>query len=489
MEKNFIPKLETEKYLIGSFDAYLDTTKQLIKNNQNLTDEEVDALLKGMPTNYRAAIVDRNGEYVGYIGLYAVDAKNDMASLRFETNKELHAHDREEILEEFYSYIVDSLNITDIPELVYVSNEGKKAEKSKIIPSSNVVMANDILVPGVSEEDLAKFKEQGYTIPTLQFPFTIKANDRTIGIIGLSSLIWSNKRANLNIFLDKELGDDVAKELSSMLIDDYINYVHASKVHNITLSVNASNKPMLDVLNGTKMSYYGTIPFGAINGDTVESNLMFQHIPNMKKENGIYVPDNKIAPVSLINTGKTEMSEKIELGNGFKMVRPSAFEKEGIDANHVIDGHVSAMQERNKFTIPLGEDKYFLQRGNGNYGLSKAVMNFSYVVLDENNNYAGYVNILRTNSDGKNVEIEIGIDPKAQRKGLGTMAISKFYDELFSMGAASVTSSVFEFNEPSIRLHEKVAELNGIRLESYYINGRQWDMNVYSQVNEKIKKL
>ena len=51
MEKNFIPKLETEKYLIGSFDAYLDTTKQLIKNNQNLTDEEVDALLKGMPTN------------------------------------------------------------------------------------------------------------------------------------------------------------------------------------------------------------------------------------------------------------------------------------------------------------------------------------------------------------------------------------------------------------------------------------------------------
>ena len=142
------------------------------------------------------------------------------------------------------------------------------------------------------------------------------------------------------------------------------------------------------------------------------------------------------------------------------------------------------MQNRDDFTIPLGEDKYFLQRENGNYGISKALMNYSYIVLDENNNYAGYINILRSNANGKNVEVEIGIDPKMQHKGLGTVVINRFYDELFSTGVASVTSTVFEFNNPSIRLHEKVAELNGIRLESYYINGKLWDMNIYSKTND-----
>ena len=32
------------------------------------------------------------------------------------------------------------------------------------------------------------------------------------------------------------------------------------------------------------------------------------------------------------------------------------------------------------------------------------------------------------------------------------------------------------FNNPSIKLHEKVAQLNGIRLESYYINSKFWNM-------------
>ena len=65
--------------------------------------------------------------------------------------------------------------------------------------------------------------------------------------------------------------------------------------------------------------------------------------------------------------------------------------------------------------------------------------------------------------------------------------MNAFYDELFSMGVASVTSSVFSFNEPSIRLHEKVAMLNGIRLESYYVNGKLWDMSIYSKVNSSIE--
>ena len=487
MNENFIAKLQTNNYLIGSFDAYIELSKELIKSNSGISDEEVETILKSMPTTYRAAITNKSGDYIGYIGLYNVDAKNNTSSIRFEVNNDLSKDDKNEILNEFKKYLSDSLNITEIEELMYTTNKQTEVEKKEIVPSSNIIISNELLIPGISEQDLEKFS-QDYTIPKLQLPFTIKNNDRTIGIIGLSSLIWSNKRANLNIFLDKGLGDDISNELSGYIIDDYINYVHNSNVHNITLSVNGSNKNMLEILNNTNMNYYGQIPFAAINGNNIESNLMFQHIPNMKKERGILIPDNNSISLSSLDTDKKELSERIDLGNGFKMISPKSFEKEGIDSNKVLQEHIKAMQNREGFTVPLGEDKYFLQKGNGNYGISKALMNYSYVVLDENNSYSGYINILRSNANGKNAEVEIGIDPKLQHKGLGTVVINRFYDELFSTGVASVTSAVFEFNNPSIKLHEKVAELNGIRLESYYVNGKLWNMNLYSKTNSIIEE-
>ena len=487
MRENFITKFETNNYLIGSFDAYIDITKNMIKENSTVTDEEVETILKGMPTTYRAAITNKDGEYVGYIGLYDVDAKNSRSSIRFEVNKDLNEEDKDEILNEYTKYLSDSLNITEIQEIIYKAKNKMEIGKKAVVPSCNIILANELLTPGVSEEDLESFSKD-YSIPKLQLPFTIKNNDRTIGIIGLSNLIWSNKRANLNIFLDKSLGSDISNELSGYIIDDYINYVHKSNVHNVTLSVNGSNEDMLNLLNKTNMNYYGTIPYGMINGENIESNMMFQHIPYMTKENGIIIPDNKSIKVASLDTEKKEMQNQIDLKNGYKMVKPSTFENKNIDANKVLEGHIKAMQNRDDFTIPLGEDKYILQKGNGNYGISKAFMNYSYIILDENNNYSGYINILRSNANGKNVEIEIGVDPTLQHKGLGTEIINKFYDELFSTGVASVTSSVFEFNNPSIRLHEKVAELNGVRLESYYINGKLWDMNYYSKTNDIIEQ-
>lgn len=487
MNENFIAKLQTDKYLIGSFDAYIELSKELIKNNSNISDEEVDTILKSMPTTYRAAITNKTGDYIGYIGLYNVDAKNNTSSIRFEVNENLEKEDKNEVLNEFKKYLFDSLNITEIEELIYKTTEQTEIEKKELVPNSNIIIPSRFLMPGVLEEDLERFSQE-YTIPKLQLPFTIKSSDRTIGIIGLSNIIWSNKRANLNIFLDKELGDDITKELSGYIINDYINYVHNSKVHNITLSVNGSNKNMIEILKDTNMSYYGLIPFAAINGDRLESNLMFQHIPNMKKEKGIFIPENKSISLSSLNTDKKELSPKVDLGNDFKMVSPKSFEKESIDFNKILQSHITAMQNRDKFTIPLGEDKYILQKGNGNYGISKALMNYSYVILDANNDYSGYINILRSNANGKNVELEIGIDPKLQHKGLGSTVINQFYDELFSTGVASVTSAIFEFNNPSIKLHEKVAELNGIRLESYYINGKLWNMNLYSKTNNMIEK-
>ena len=233
------------------------------------------------------------------------------------------------------------------------------------------------------------------------------------------------------------------------------------------------------------MNYYGFIPYGVVSGNNIESNMMFQHIPNMKKENGIYIPDNISKDKSFFDTEKKVLDEVIEIGDGYRLVRPSYLEQEAIDVNSIVDGHIDALTDRENFSIPLGEDKYIIQKGNGNYGISKAVMNYSYILLDNDNKYSGYINILRNNAEDKNAEIEVGIDPKLQGNGLGKRVVNAFYDELFSIGYASVTSAVFEFNDKSLKLHEKVAELNGVRLESYYINGRLWDMNFYSKVNSE----
>lgn len=462
---NFVAKLETEKYLIGSFDVFMNNSLELVKTNLNKTDEEANEFLKTIPTATRAAITTKDGEYVGFIGITNVDAKNDAASIVFEVNREV---DKEEILTEFKKYLSDSLNI--------------KYTDGREFSESNIIMPSKSLIPNVTAEDLEKFGN-----PNLKYPFTIKSHDKTIGIIGLSNLLWANKRASLQLFLDESLGSDIVNELSGYIIDEYINYVHSVGLHNITFSVSGSNKDMLDVVNQTNMNYYGSIPYGASTGDKVESSMMFQHVPYMEK-NGVLIPENKSVSIQTLDTEKKELRNKIELDNGFAMINPSSFEEEGINFDKVLEGHIKAMQNRTNFTIPLGEDKYFLQVGNENYGLYKALKNSTYVILDSFNNYAGYINILRKNADGKNVEIEIAIDPTLQNRGLGTAVINNFYDELFSTGVASITSSVFSFNNPSMKLHEKVASLNGTRIESYYINGKLWDMNVYSKVNEELGK-
>ena len=259
--ENFISKLETDKYIIGSFDVYLEKVKELIKNNYpKITDEEVEEILKKMPTTYRAAITDKNDNFVGFIGLYDVDAQNETASIRFQANDQLLTGDRKRILEEFKKYISDSINIHNIKRVSYTDPTNIIINEDNLIPTtSNIIIPNNFLEPGITEETLEEFSKD-YSIPKLSIPFTIKSNDKAIGIIGLSNLIWTNKRANLNIFLDKRLGSDIVNELSNYIIDDYLNYVHSLNVHNVNLRVSASDKDKLEVLKNSSMNYYGFIP-------------------------------------------------------------------------------------------------------------------------------------------------------------------------------------------------------------------------------------
>lgn len=488
MKKRFIEKFNTGKYKIGSFDSYQDETLELIKQNNSLDDIKSNELIKTFPNSYRAAIIDENNNYLGYISLYNINALESITSIRLEINRDISQEDINNIKSTYIKWVRNALNLINIEEEINITPSKKEITQKKFELKTNIIIPNNLLIPGIDKETISYFNNQ-YNIPKLYMPFTIKSNNKVIGIIGLTNIIYSNKRANLNIFIDKNIENNIATELATLLINDYIDYIHKCNIHNIMISISGSESNKLDIISKTKLNYFGYIPYGGTNeNNQIESKYMFQHIPGMKKNNGIILPKNIIKEKDYFQKSKKEMDSVIDIGDGYKLVAPKIFNNLDINIDNIIDSHIEAMKNREKFSIPLGEDKYILQKDTGDEPISNAVMNYSYILLDKNNKYAGYINILRTSPNKVNAEIEVGIKPELQHSGLGKIIINEFYNQLFSIGYASITSAVFEFNKPSIKLHEKIAKLNGIRVESYYINGKLWDMNYYSKTYEENSK-
>ena len=76
--ENFIPKLYTDNFMIGSFDVYLDRSKELIEKNNSIIPE----LLDDMPTSLRASIVNKaDNSYLGFISVVDMDNENNSTSL------------------------------------------------------------------------------------------------------------------------------------------------------------------------------------------------------------------------------------------------------------------------------------------------------------------------------------------------------------------------------------------------------------------------
>ena len=51
-----------------------------------------------------------------------------------------------------------------------------------------------------------------------------------VAIIGLDNLSWVNRRAELKIFLDKEVDEDFIINFMAIMIEKYINYAHDNNV-------------------------------------------------------------------------------------------------------------------------------------------------------------------------------------------------------------------------------------------------------------------
>lgn len=470
----FIPKLYTDNFMIGSFDVYLDKSKGLIEKNKNL-----EGLLNKMPTSLRASIVSKeDNSYLGFISVLNMNNENSYTSLVLVLEKTLEEAKTNEIVDKYKEFLLNDLGIADIKDYLLVNGDVTTEENHDVI-SVDILLSDDDLRDGIDEKEKAKLIEEGYNIPNLQIPCTIMDDNECVGLIGLTNLIWSNRRANLQVFVDKEKDESYIRDVIPDVIDEYLNYVHNRNLYNISMSVSGSDTNMMNVILDSNMNFYASIPYASNYKGNAESNYLFQSYPNMIKENDLYLPENKIV------TGEISKDFKsvIDLGNGYIAMSPKVFKENNIDLNKIVNSHMNAMQDRDRFTIPLGEDKYIIQEGNGNYGISKAVNNYTYVMLDKDMNYVGYTNILRENA--LNAEIEMALRPEYQSKGIGSSMRKKFYEELFRNGYMSVSSAVFDFNNKSNGLNEKFAKFSGKRIGAYYINGKLWDMNLYTRENEE----
>lgn len=484
----FIKKLESDNYEIGSFDVNLENTKKVIKDNldsiQNLNSSisSADDLLKKLPTSFRASIVDKKTtHYIGFISIYDIDNQNKKASLLFMSNANLTKDQINEIVDEYKCFIYNDLGISMYEDINIINNNSYINEHNDIkIPSIN--LQSNYLRDNTDSKVIEEYKQMGYNIPNLTFIKEIVDGERRIGIIGLSNLIWSNNRANLNVFFNKEIDDKYIEELGTLVIDEYLDFIHKNNLHNVSIAISGSNSNLLQSVENSSMDFYATIPYAAKNNNIVDSNYLYQSYPNMTKK-FLIKPENKII---IDDTPITELDEVMELNDNFIAISPKVFEKYNIDLQKIVKSHINAMQDRTKYTIPLGEDKYMLQEGNGKYGISNAIQNYEYIILDKNLDYCGIAGIIRTN--GKNAEIEVALAPNMQHQGLGKIVTEELYKQLFKHGYMSATSGVFDFNNPSNNLITKLANYNGTRIESYYINGKLWDMHFYTKTNENIPK-
>ena len=229
----FIKKLETDNYKIGSFDAFIDKSSELIANKYKMNEEEVSEYLKLMPTTYRASVLDKEGNFVGFVGIKNVDLKNEIADIVCEFNDDISLSDKEEILNEYKKYLFESINI---------KKYNKKNKKSK-----ERVLKTKYITPGIDEETLAIYTQMYPDMPKLTLPVTLSMNGIVFGVIGLSNLIRSNRRADLKIYLNKDLGDFDA-EFLSVLIDEYLSFVHKDNIWSVNFEIGADQRNIIDAV-------------------------------------------------------------------------------------------------------------------------------------------------------------------------------------------------------------------------------------------------
>ena len=463
---NFLVKLESSNFLIGSFDAYIDETKKLIIIDSNLPDSAAEEIINSMTNGFRAAITSKDEEYIGYIGLYDINFEMMSASIRFEVNRKLSSDEKEEILDKFKNFLSLSSNINVIDEITYIAS-GKKLIERIPKPSDRTIKPDS---PYLIEYCDSK---------NLSYPFMIYSNssdtEKALGVIGLSKVDYINRCATLHIYLDSYAEDTTSDLPLPEIINKYVRYIHELNFHNVNILVSESDKKVLELLNRSEMKCCGEIPYSAFDGNNLVSSIVFQHTPEMNKENGENaVIQNMSCPLPTVSS-TMNLPESIKIGD-YKILKPSLLPNEKI--NFLLHGLMEAMKDRERFVIPYGLDYRFIEKDF----LEEELKKYSYIILAPDDSFAGFINISKNN--GRNVEAKFGFAQKINNLVNSGTLVKMFCNELFSYGVASITIPVTAYNGSDIyNFLSRNTTANCALSECSYLNSSYWDLYCYVIVN------
>lgn len=475
MDNNFIEKLSTFDYEIGSLNVFYGDIVNLISRKQNVTFIKAKSILNDLKLNSRAAIVEKDtNKLVGYIGIKNIDIYKSKIQIEKDFFFDIDEEKKEEI-EKVYCHWVKQ-------------NYGNKEFADSISLDINIgKITHSNLFPGISIGNSITIKKWNGHLSNLFYPCSIISDNKEfIGAIGLSDYSANSRKGTLNVIVDPSMPDSIKIKFIPEIINSYLDYAHSLNIHNITFALSASDQLGMEILKNTKMHLFAEVPLSFYDRSTnvMESKLLYQHVP------GIKLHDIEVTGLKL--TGSIDVfpfrKNKVHLFNGFKLLNPDLLMLCDIDINYIVDSHINALKDRFNFAIPIGEDNYIYNRGNENEGIYKKVLEFDYVILDSKNNYCGFIKDMKKAPESRTAEIAIGIVPKYQGIGLGKDALENYYDQLFSQGYVSISSIVYDFNEKSKRLHDKLAQFNGVRIESNMAFGRLYDSNYYTAINPKVKE-
>ena len=463
---NFIPKLDIGKFVIGSFDVYEEKAKEIGRTflkNQGKSTDAVESMFSKMPTAYRGSILDKEtNELIGFIGVEDINTSKNYASIVIGLEKRKNKPDIYDIVEGYEIFLVNDLGIENTTTITVINEEKMKTQY-------NCVSYKDATLKSLY---LFEDKERS----DKKYPVNVMFRNFLIAKLSVDSLIWPNKRGTIKIELEESSSEQLAEKILPTAINHYIDYLHGNNLYSLIVEVPASNTIVLDSLLKSQMNFYGVLPYSMEYKGYIESAYLFEHYPEMEKAKLTYLPKNK--KVKVDDLKPINLPSVIQIDKDYRAISPKAFKDNNISLEKVVKEHISALQDREHFSIPLDEDKYIIQEGNGTYGISKLVKNFTYVLVNNSNEYCGYINVM--NERGRNAVLELAIKPSLQNKGLGTKLLDKTIEVLLDNGYYAVSSYVFDFNIASNKIHKKLTRYRGKRSKSYYINGVFWDMNLYA---------
>lgn len=338
------------------------------------------------------------------------------------------------------------------------------------------------LTEEAAREELNDLAEQN------AFAIIDKGNDKMIGLIGLSNTQAMNQRSNLWIKMDTTI--DYNKQIDQgvdalHLMLEYCFYI--MNLHSVVIQFPAFNSQTLDICKNSKMLFmYERDQAVLLENDLYDNLISYQCTPSIYESGVGFYEIHDLSPVfsnirQLSFNDNSKMNDIIT-GNNIQLVAPNnILENKNDDYIHTM----ASFLNNPKVSIPLGEYKT-----NWNNYIAKEQLESVDYVIEKNGKLIGYINLFNKNKTDRSASLEVVIgDIKEQRKGYGKEAMSLFLEEEYQNGIYnSLISNIFEFNEPSLKLHKALGyEKIGERYEAYYAYGKLNNMQTY-EMNREIYK-